>query len=164
MDHLARRRSPSPTKSAANPMQFVSPRVASPVKAAIGASASPVKTSVDSTPTGGFRSILASKATPTTASSSSPIKNTTPTGYRATSPTKQGPTFRSVSPSKAVVERPGSPSKVKDQAFITSLKAQGFEETSSKSKLVYNFEKKKEEEEEKRTNYADNFFLKNDEG
>ena len=77
---------------------------------------------------------------------------------------KQGPTFRSVSPSKAVVERPGSPSKVKDQAFITSLKAQGFEETSSKSKLVYNFEKKKEEEEEKRTNYADNFFLKNDEG
>ena len=63
-----------------------------------------------------------------------------------------------------VEQRPGSPTKVKDQAFITSLKAQGFEETSSKSKLVYNFEKKKEEEgKEERTNYADNFFLKNDE-
>ena len=63
-----------------------------------------------------------------------------------------------------VEQRPGSPTKVKDQAFITSLKAQGFEETSSKSKLVYNFEKKKEEEgKEERKNYADNFFLKNDE-
>ena len=59
-----------------------------------------------------------------------------------------------------VEQRAGSPTKVKDQAFITSLKAQGFEETSSKSKLVYNFEKKEEEE---RSNYADNFFLKNDE-
>ena len=59
-----------------------------------------------------------------------------------------------------VEQRAGSPSKVKDQEFITSLKAQGFEETSSKSKLVYNFEKKEEEE---RSNYADNFFLKNDE-
>ena len=43
------------------------------------------------------------------------------------------------------------------------MKAQGFEETSSKSKLVYNFEKKGKEEEEERTNYADNIFLKNDE-
>ena len=42
------------------------------------------------------------------------------------------------------------------------MKAQGFEETSSKSKLVYNFEKKEGKEEE-RSNYADNFFLKNDE-
>ena len=165
MDHLQRRRSPSPTK-ASNPMQFVSPQVASPLKST-GATTSPVKSCIESTPTGGFRSILASKATgstttPTT-TTSSPIKNTTPTGYRAPSPTKQAPTFRSVSPSKAVVERPISPTKVKDQGFITSLKAQGFEETSSKSKLVYNFEKKGKEEEEERTNYADNIFLKNDE-
>merc|ERR1719234_1968360 len=83
MDHLQRRRSPSPTKSA---MQFVSPRVASPVKSA----ASPVKSTnnMESTPTGGFRSILASKATPTNTTTTSPIKNTTPTGYRATSPSK----------------------------------------------------------------------------
>ena len=170
MDHLNRRRSPSPTK-ATNPMQFVSPRVASPVKSAVVSS--PVKTStMESTPTGGFRSVLASKATAATTtptnSTVSPIKNATPTGYRAPSPTKQGPTFRSVSPSKALVEqRATSPVKVKDQAFMTSLKAQGFEETSSKSKLVYNFEKKEEgkekEEKEERSNYADNFFLKNDE-
>merc|ERR1719341_2791537 len=163
MDHLHRRRSPSPTK-ATNPMQFVSPRVGSPVKSASVAPASPVKTTTESTPTGGFKSILATKASVTVASNSSPIKNTTPTGYRAPSPTKQGPTFRSVSPAKVLVEqRAGSPTKLKDQAFITSLKAQGFEETSSKSKLVYNFEKKDEKEEE-RSNYADNFFLKNDEG
>merc|ERR1712126_681011 len=151
MDHLNRRRSPSPTK-AANPMQFVSPRVASPVKSA-AIIASPVKTTAtESTPTSGFRSVLATKATadtttPTT-STVSQIKNPTPTGYRAPSPTKQGPNFRSVSPSKAVAEqRATSPTKVKDQAFMTSLKAQGFEETSSKSKLVYNFEKKEEEKE-----------------
>jgi len=162
MDHLHRRRSPSPTK-ATNPMQFVSPRVGSPVKSASVAPASPVKTTTESTPTGGFKSILATKASVTVASNSSPIKNTTPTGYRAPSPTKQGPTFRSVSPAKVVAEqRAGSPTKLKDQGFITSLKAQGFEETSSKSKLVYNFEKKDEKEEE-RSNYADNIFLKNDE-
>ena len=61
-----------------------------------------------------------------------------------------------------VEQRAGSPTKLKDEAFITSLKAQGFEETSSKSKLVYNFERKEEKEGE-RSNYADNFFLKNDE-
>ena len=154
LDHLQRRRSPSPTK-ASNPLQFVSPQVGSPVKTSV-TPVSPVKT-VDMAPTGGFRSVLASKAS---GASTSSIKNSTPSGYRAPSPSKEAPTFRPVSPSK--VNRSASPTKSKDESFITSLKAQGFEETSSKSKLVYNFEKKEEEEEE-RTNYADNFFLKNDE-
>merc|ERR1719394_2327875 len=153
LDHLQRRRSPSPTK-AANPMQFVSPQVGSPVKTSV-TPVSPVVKTVDMAQTGGFRSVLASKAS---GASTSPIKNSTPAGYRAPSPSKEAPTFRSVSPSK--VNRSGSPTKSKDESFITSLKAQGFEETSSKSKLVYNFEKKEEKE---RTNYADNFFLKNDE-
>ena len=153
LDHLQRRRSPSPTK-ASNPMQFVSPQVGSPVKTSV-TPVSPVVKTVDMAPTSGFRSVLASKASGAT---KSPIKNSTPSGYRAPSPSKEAPRFRSVSPSK--VNRSGSPTKSKDESFITSLKAQGFEETSSKSKLVYNFEKKEEEE---RTNYADNFFLKNDE-
>ena len=156
LDHLQRRRSPSPTK-ASNPMQFVSPQVGSPVKTSV-TPVSPVVKTVDMAPTGGFRSVLASKAS---GASTSPIKNSTPAGYRAPSPSKEAPTFRSVSPSK--VNRSGSPTKSKDESFITSLKAQGFEETSSKSKLVYNFEKKEEEGEKEMTNYADNFFLKNDE-
>merc|ERR1719370_2160267 len=157
LDHLQRRRSPSPTKASNNPMQFVSPQVGSPVKASV-TPVSPVKTA-DMAPTGGFRSVLASKAS---GASTSPVKNSTPSGYRAPSPSKEAPTFRSVSPSK--VNRPASPTKSKDESFITSLKAQGFEETSSKSKLVYNFEKKEKEEKEKeRANNADNFFLKNDE-
>ena len=95
LDHLQRRRSPSPTKASNNPMQFVSPQVGSPVKTTV-TPVSPVKT-VDMAPTGGFRSVLASKASGAT---KSPIKNSTPSGYRAPSPSKEAPTFRSVSPSK----------------------------------------------------------------
>lgn len=79
--------------------------------------------------------------------------------YRSRSPVKS---FRSVSPTKApapppppksgsspvkssIANRPASPTKPADASFVTTLKAQGFQESESKTKLVYDFEKEKDE-------------------
>lgn len=168
MDHL-RRRSPSPTKK--NTMQFVSP-----VKSCSSpATSTPITTSPSKSV--GFRSCLASKASSVSSTTKTPsfrsvsptkisgtaITNSTPSCYRSVSPTKATPAtphttptgFRSVSPSKTSVPAP-------DASFVTSLKAQGFQETNSKSKLVYNFDSAAPESPEM-TNYADNVFLRNDE-
>jgi len=76
-------------------------------------------------------------------SSTSPNKTN---DNRSRSPVKS---FRSVSPTKAPAppppskslfsERPCSPTKPADASFVTSLKAQGFQESDSKSKLVYDY-------------------------
>jgi len=127
-DHI---RSASPVKSSPhiNPQQFISPQV----------NQSPTK------PSDNYRS-------------QSPVKS-----FRSVSPTKAAPTYRSVSPTKAPAPPPPalptagspaaktifssrsvSPSKAPDASFVTSLKAQGFQESESKTRLVYDFEKEKE--------------------
>jgi len=84
--------------------------------------------------------------------SSSPSKTS---DFRSRSPVK---TFRSVSPTKAPApppppksgsspvkssssDRPASPLKLSDASFVTNLKAQGFQESESKTKLVYDFDR-----------------------
>jgi len=146
-------------KPAAKPApRNLSPSKHAPVKTSHMRSASPVKSSSHMNPQQ-FTSPQV-QYSPTKSSelvrSQSPLKN-----IRSVSPTKAVPNYRSVSPSKApatptppsrpksgsspvkscLPNRTVSPSKPADASFVTSLKAQGFQESESNSRLVYDFEK-----------------------
>jgi len=105
-------RATSPVKSSINPQQFISPQVPSQ---------SPTK------PSDNHRS-------------RSPVKT-----FRSVSPTKAPappPPPKPVSPVKvSSSNRSRSPTKPTDASFVSNLKAQGFQESESKSKLVYDFDK-----------------------
>eukprot|EP00092_Neocalanus_flemingeri_P040288 GFUD01043883.1.p1 GENE.GFUD01043883.1~~GFUD01043883.1.p1 ORF type:complete len:1410 (-),score=481.54 GFUD01043883.1:150-4379(-) len=145
-DHI---RSASPVKSSPriNPQQFINPQVStSPTKQV---STSPTKqvSTCPTKPSNSYRSL-------------SPVKS-----FRSVSPTKASPINRPASPVKAPAPPPPptlpksgfspskptnssrsvSPSKAPDASFLSSLKAQGFQESESKTRLVYDFEKENEE-------------------
>jgi len=105
-------RSTSPVKSSINPQQFISPQVTTH---------SPIKSSNlrESSPSKTLRSV-----SPTKAPAPPPPPKLTQ------SPAKGSASCRSVSPTKQA-----------DASFVTTLKAQGFQETESKSKLVYDFDR-----------------------